>query len=205
MRRKNKNTEVYAFIDNQNVNVSIKNMGWKMDWRKLRQFLKDKYGVTKAYMFIGYVPEYEDMYMQMHDAGYLVVLKPTFDMTKARPEDTNGDKPESEEKRPIKGNIDAELVLWVMRELPNYSKAVIVSGDGDFYSVVEYLEEMGKLGTVLAPTYHYSKLYNKYENYIERLDQHKRELAYRPNIKKPRPQQSQAPQQPQSSSEPPQM
>jgi len=186
MRRKKKNDEVYAFIDNQNVNVSIKNIGWKMDWRKLRQFLKDKYGVTKAYMFIGYVPEFEDMYMQMHDSGYMVVLKPTFDMTKPRHEEP-GEKNDNEDKRPIKGNIDAELVLWVMRELPNYSKAVIVSGDGDFFSVVEYLEENGKLGKIAAPTHHYSNLYNKYESYVDTLDQYKRELSYRPS-KKPRPQ-----------------
>lgn len=182
MRRRNKN--VYAFIDSQNLNVTTQKLGWKMDWKKFRAFLSEKYGVTHAYMFIGYVPEFEDMYQQLHETGYLIVLKPTFDMTRPRQdaEGAKGDekKPESEEeKKPVKGNIDADLVLWAMKELPHYSQAVIVSGDGDFYSLIEYLVSQKKLLKLLAPSGHYSKLYNKYDQYVERLDQHKHELAYR--------------------------
>ena len=84
MRRKPQKG-VYAFIDSQNLNVGVQKFGWKMDWKKFRQFLTDKYGVTKAYMFIGYVPEFENMYEQLHQAGYAVVLKPTFDMTRLQP------------------------------------------------------------------------------------------------------------------------
>lgn len=175
----NQNKDIYAFIDNQNLNVTVQNLGWKIDWVKFRNFLADKHGVTKAYMFIGYVPEYEDMYEFLHDAGYAIVLKPTFDMTKPQPE-TPKEKSKDEEKRPIKGNIDAELVLWTMREINKYEKAIIVSGDGDFYSLVEYLEGRGKLAKILTPSGHYSNLYNKYEKYIERLDQSRKALEYRP-------------------------
>jgi uncharacterized LabA/DUF88 family protein len=164
---------VYAFIDSQNLNVSVQRYGWKMDWRKFRQFLGDKFGVEKAYMFIGYVPENEAMYEQLHDSGYMI---PTFDMTKPRADEDN--KQEKEDERPIKGNIDADLVLWAMKEMPNYSKAIIVSGDGDFFSLVEYLEGKGRLLKLLTPGGHYSNLYNKYESYIERLDQSRRLLAY---------------------------
>lgn len=181
--RKNRKRNIYAFIDSQNLNVSTQKLGWKMDWRKFREFLAQKYGVTKALMFIGYVPEQEKMYEQLHEAGYMVVLKPTFDMTRPRPEAAekagNGAKPEKEEdKRQTKGNIDADLVLWAMKELKNYDKAVIVSGDGDFYSLVEYLDEENKLLKLLAPSGHYSSLYNVYDKYIDRIDQHRRELAY---------------------------
>src|ERR1700683_5617410 len=128
----------YAFIDSQNLNLGVQKAGWKMDWRKFRQFLADEYGVTKAFMFIGYVPEYESIYEQMHEAGYAVVLKPTFDLTRPQPEmlevmyeeqESKRGKPgESEERKPVKGNIDAELVLWAMKEMSNYEKAIIVSG-----------------------------------------------------------------------------
>src|SRR5579883_28852 len=77
---------VYAFIDNQNLNLGVQRMGWKMDWRKFRKYLREQYNVSKAYMFIGHVPELEDMYMQMHDHGFLVVLKPTQDLTKPQKE-----------------------------------------------------------------------------------------------------------------------
>ncbi|MBX4197470.1 NYN domain-containing protein, partial [Candidatus Saccharibacteria bacterium] len=150
--------------------------GWKMDWKKFRQFLSDKYGVSKAFMFIGYVPEFEDIYEKMHQAGYAVVLKPTFDMSRPQPEEKlqkNG------EEKKVKGNIDADMVLWAMKEMKNYDKAVIVSGDGDFFGLIEYLHQQQKLLKILTPTAQYSSLFHQFQQYIERLDSFRRELAYR--------------------------
>lgn len=199
MNKDSRPLRVYAFIDSQNLNLGVQKLGWKMNWRKFRQFLADEYGVTKAFMFIGYVPEYESIYEQMHEAGYAVVLKPTFDLTRPQAEmlevmdeaqaaaalATEGKPGEAEEKKPIKGNIDAELVLWAMKEIGNYEKAIIVSGDGDFYSLVEYLESKKRLLHILTPSAHYSSLYNRYEKYIVRLDQLRRQLAYHDRYKKP--------------------
>lgn len=172
MRRK-KSKGVYAFIDSQNLNVSVQKYGWKMNWKKFRQFLADKYGVTKAFMFIGYVPEHEDIYEKMHQAGYAVVLKPTFDMSRPRPDDSNG-----KSDKPVKGNIDADMVLWAMKEINNYDKSVIVSGDGDFFALIEYLVQQGKLLKILTPTGQYSSLFHQFDEHIERIDSHRRELAY---------------------------
>ncbi|HEY8999319.1 MAG TPA: NYN domain-containing protein [Candidatus Saccharimonadales bacterium] len=177
MKKDEKPERIFAFIDSQNLNVGTQRSGWKMDWRKFRKFLADEYGVTKAFMFIGYIPENEQLYEQMHELGYAVVLKPTFDLTKPRPELTEAENNE-EEKKPVKGNIDAELVLWAMKEMSNYEKAIIVSGDGDFYCLVEYLEQKGRLLHLLAPSAHYSGLYHRYEEYVVRLDQMRRKLAY---------------------------
>jgi len=168
--------QVYAFIDSQNLNVGTQKFGWKMNWVRFRKFLSERYGVDKAYMFIGYMPENEDLYEKMHEAGYLVVLKPTFDVTKPRPENDRKDK---EDDKPVKGNIDADLVLWAMKEMPNYKKAIIVSGDGDFYSLVEYLANKNRLLHLLAPSGHYSQLYNRFDEFVVRLDQFRGELAYR--------------------------
>jgi len=185
----NKKPEVHAFIDSQNLNLGIQNAGWKLDWLKFRKYLADEYGVTKALMFIGYVPEFEEMYEKLHESGYVVVLKQTYDMTRPRPEEKvepeAGETAEKEEKKPIKGNIDADLVLWVMKEMKNYDKAIIISGDGDFYGLVEYLHEQGKLLKILTPSWKYSSLFNRFEKYIDRIDQHRRELAYR-TYKKPK-------------------
>ena len=183
-RRGKKPKQVYAYIDSQNLNVTTQKDGWKMNWAKFRQWLTDEYGVTKAYMFIGYVPEFEPMYEQLHQQGYSIVLKPTFDMTRPMPEESEG-KDDDHEKKPVKGNIDAELVLWAMKDFQAYDKAIIVSGDGDFYSLVEYLDEQKKLLKLLAPTRKYSSLYNRYEQYVERLDHHRRELEYRDKRRTP--------------------
>lgn len=184
MRRRKKRSEIYAYIDSQNLNVTTQKDGWKMNWAKFRQWLADEYGVTKAYMFIGYVPEFETMYEQLHQLGYAIVLKPTFDLTRPMPEEPE-DSDEEHEKRTVKGNIDAELVLWAMKDFKTYDKAIIVSGDGDFYSLIEYLDEQDKLLKLLAPTRKYSSLYNRYDQYVERLDFHRKELEYK-DRRKPR-------------------
>ncbi|MBA3758650.1 NYN domain-containing protein [Candidatus Saccharibacteria bacterium] len=195
MRNNPKQKPIYAFVDSQNLNVSTQRLGWKVDWKKFRQWLSDTYGVEKAYLFIGYVPEFEEMYQQLHEAGYLIVLKPTFDMTRVRPEageqkteskDSKDPNAKKQEERPTKGNVDADLVLWAMKELPNYDKAILVSGDGDFYALVEYLVEQKKLLKLLAPNAFYSGLYNRFDEYVVRLDQHRAELAYRDFRRKPK-------------------
>ena len=84
-----------------------------------------------------------------------------------------------------KGNVDAELVLYAVKEMPNYNKAVIVSGDGDFFSLVEYLDQQQKLKNLLAPNWQYSSLLKPFEKYIIRLDEKRRELSYRGFSKKP--------------------
>lgn len=182
----------YAFIDSQNLNLGTQKMGWKMDWRKFRQFLRDKYNVTHAYMFIGYMAENEQLYEHMHELGYLIVLKPTLDM-KVMPEvvqesaensETAKNATKEKEKVPVKGNIDADLVLHAMKELPNYSKAIIVSGDGDFFGLIEYLIEKKKLLHIMTPNWQYSSLLKQFEPYIIRLDQLKGELRYHDRRKK---------------------
>lgn len=142
MKLKEKN---YAFIDSQNLNLGIKYLGWKIDWKKFRVFLKDKYSISKAYLFIGYMPGNESLYTFLQSAGYICIFKPTLELP-------NGE---------VKGNVDAELVLHTMIELNNFAKAVIVSGDGDFYCLVKYLIENDKLEKLLVPNKNYSALFKK--------------------------------------------
>lgn len=168
----------YAFIDSQNLNLGVQKNGWKMDWHKLRIWLEEKYGVTHAYMFIGYMAENEALYEQMHEHGFLIVLKPTTEV-KAPEVEGQSDAEKEAAKPTVKGNIDADLVLHAMKELRNYDKAVIVSGDGDFFGLIEYLAGEHKLLKILTPNHRYSTLLKDFEPYIENLDQHRRELAYR--------------------------
>ena len=169
----------YAFIDSQNLNLGIQKMGWKLNWQKFHDYLRDQYNVKKAFMFIGYMPDNVNLYEQMHDIGYFVVLKPTLEMYK-NPAGTDDNQPkENDEKRlPVKGNTDAELVLYAVKEMPNYEKAIVVSGDGDFYSLVEYLAQKNRLLHLMTPNYQYSSLLKPFDEYILRLDQHKKELRY---------------------------
>ena len=72
----------------------------------------------------------------------------------------------------MKGNVDAELVLHTMIEKEHFNKAIIVSGDGDFHCLIEYLLYKKKLEKVMVPTKHYSGLLRKFNrnNFILRID-----------------------------------
>lgn len=132
---KNDKRNNYAFIDSQNLNLSIRSLGWKLDFARFRVYLKEKYGVTKAFLFIGYVEGNNQLYISLQSAGFLCIFKPTLIYKDGS----------------TKGNCDAELVLNAMIEYPNYDKAIIVTGDGDFYCLVQYLLEKDKLSAILVP------------------------------------------------------
>jgi uncharacterized LabA/DUF88 family protein len=135
----NKKHEIYAFIDSQNLNLAIRDLGWKLDFRKFRIYLKDKYKVDKAFLFLGYVKEFENLYKNLRSYGYELVFKPTL-----------GKKGE------IKGNCDAELVLHCARiEYDNFDEAIIISGDGDFYCLVDFLKKENKLSKIGIPNKKY--------------------------------------------------
>jgi uncharacterized LabA/DUF88 family protein len=125
----------FAFIDSQNVYKGIRGLGWSINWRRFRVYLKEKYAVTTAYLFIGFMPEHTDIYDELQLAGFLLKFKPVL---------PNG-------KDGVKGNVDADLVLQAMIDYPSYDQAIIVSSDGDFYSLARYLYENRKLGAVLSP------------------------------------------------------
>jgi len=125
----------YAFIDSQNLNLGIQSLGWKLDHRKFRIYLKEKYQIVVAYLFIGYLAENQDLYSALQSAGFVLIFKPTLP-------DKNGK---------VKGNIDADLVLQAMLDYNKYDKAVIITSDGDFYSLVKYLYKNNKLKCVISP------------------------------------------------------
>jgi len=162
-KTKNTTKRVYAFIDNQNLNLGVRSQGWKLDFGKFRQYLHDKYGVERPFLFIGYKAGNEMLYTQLQRMGYLLILKPTLELKDGM----------------VKGNVDAELVLHTMIQYKNYDKAIIVSGDGDFHCLIEYLEVKGKLLYVMAPNKHYSSLLRKFSSYVVRVDWLRNSLEYK--------------------------
>jgi len=127
----------YAYIDSQNLNLGIQSMGWKLDFQKFFCYLKEKYSVTVAYIFIGYIAENQPIYTALQKKGFVLIFKPVI--------------PNKDGK--LKGNIDADLVLQTMIDFNKnkFDTAVIVTSDGDFYSLVDYLYENKKLKTVMSP------------------------------------------------------
>lgn len=141
----------YAFIDSQKLNLSIRDQGWILDFRKFRRYLEDKYHITKAFIFIGYVYENQDLYTNLQKDGYILVFKPTLLLPNGK----------------VKGNVDAELVLHAMIEYKNYDRALIITGDGDFYCLVDYFIKNNKLLKLLIPNRNkFSSLFRRMMPYI---------------------------------------
>jgi uncharacterized LabA/DUF88 family protein len=147
----------YAFIDSQNLNLSVQQLGWKLDFYRFRRYLR-------------LVKDNQELYDHLIKVGYELVYKPTL----AYKDGTT------------KGNVDAELVLHTMIEWPNYDQAVIVSGDGDFYSLVEHLIMHGKLCKLIIPNkFNYSSLLKRFDSqYLAFVSDLRSRMTY---VKRPHP------------------
>lgn len=156
-----KRETVFAFIDSQNLNLGTSEdiyrnkkliyRGWKLDFKKFRKYLSDKFRADKAFLFIGYIKTNEKMYRHLKSFGYEIIFKPTV-------YDSHGK---------TKGNVDAELVLHAAAiEYKNYDKTVIVSGDGDFHCLHKFLKQRKKLKSIVIPNkFTESSLLKEFQNF----------------------------------------
>ena len=151
---------IYAFIDAQNVYKGVQSDGWLLDWRKFRVYLRDKYRVEKAFIFIGYMSQYQDLYSLLQESGYILVFKPVVVYGAGE----------------VKGNVDAELIVECWRREKEYSQAIIITGDGDFTPLVKILQDKDKFMRVIAPNRKYAssllrKAVGSYITFMQEISQ----------------------------------
>ncbi|MDD5750099.1 MAG: NYN domain-containing protein [Candidatus Pacebacteria bacterium] len=127
----------YAYIDGANLHRGIAGFGWKLDCKRFRVWLAEKYSAKSAYIFIGLIPKYKDLYKYLQECGFTLVFKEVV-------YDGEGK---------AKGNCDADLVLQVVRDTyeNKFDKSIIVSSDGDYASLIKFLKERDKLKIILSP------------------------------------------------------
>lgn len=162
----NSSIKNFAFIDGQNLhmNTSKKETNpWKIDLARFRIYLDKKYQVDKAYYFLGYVQETnQELYEKIKNAGFILVFR---------------------EHNPAvigkkKGNVDSDIIFSIMKKLykkEDFDKIILVSGDGDYKLLVDFLIEENRFGKILFPDRKYrSSLYkelsNKYFSYLDDVD-----------------------------------
>ena len=126
----------YAFIDGQNLYLGSKDAGFDLSYKKFRTYLKEKYKVEKAYLFIGYIPENREMYDNLRDNGFILKFKPVLTVKVGQKQ---------------KGDVDADLAFSAMRYYQEYKEAVLVTSDGDFDTLTSYLRKKKKLAAVISP------------------------------------------------------
>lgn len=127
-----------AFIDGANLHKGAVSLGWRLDYTRFRTWLKEKHGVVTAHLFIGYIRSNEGLYAYLRRAGYSLIFKETT-------RDGYGN---------VKGNCDADLVLWAVSGTyeNEFQKAVIVSSDGDYAGLVKFLKTKEKFKCLVSPS-----------------------------------------------------
>lgn len=131
------NQNVFAYIDGANLHKGTNSLGWELDYHRFRVWLSEKYGVQRAYLFIGFIPKYKEMYRILQKIGFVLIFKEvTFD----------------ENKKP-KGNCDGDLILKAVVDYyeKNCDSVVLVSSDGDYASLIEFLNKKNVFRIVISP------------------------------------------------------
>ncbi len=138
---------------------------WKMDFLKFREYLRQKFSIDRAIIFIWYISENETFYTRLRDFGFEIIFKQTLIQWEV-----------------IKGNVDAELVMHASLMIHEYDGAVLVTGDGDFLCLVEELIQRSKLIRILTPNNQtFSQLYKPYLSYILPLTKVREKLEHKKN------------------------
>lgn len=129
-------SKINIYIDGNNLYRSAKELGYEIDYKKFRGWLRQKYDPATVYLFIGLVPSRTTFYEHLQECGFILVFKQTVSFGGT-----------------IKGNCDAELVLKTVSDF--YTKAfascVLVTGDGDFGCLVEFLQNNKAIDRVVSP------------------------------------------------------
>jgi uncharacterized LabA/DUF88 family protein len=127
-----------AYIDAANLDKALRlTLLWELDYKKFRVWLSDKYKVERAYIFIGLIPKYKDLYTYLQECGFTLVFK-----------DVLFDK-----RGKAKGNCDSDLLMQASADLyeGDLNKAVIVASDGDYAPLIKVLIVKNRLETILSP------------------------------------------------------
>ena len=158
------NTKNIAYVDGQNLHLgTTKNTpSWTIDLLRFRQYLDKKYSVSDAYYYLGYVQEglnIEKLYESIQKAGFILVFR----------------EHNSAMLGKKKGNVDADIIFSIMKRIylkEKFDKVVLISGDGDYKMLVDFLIEQNKFEKILFPNRKYrSSLYKslplKYVAYLD--------------------------------------
>lgn len=132
-----------AYIDGQNLKMGTVDTtpSWRVDLKRFRRYLLEKYQVDKAFYYMGYVidgAEYEHLYEYIQDAGFILVFR----------------EHNSAMLGKKKGNVDSDIIFNVMKRLylkEKFEKVVLVSGDGDYKMLVDFLIEQKRFEKILFP------------------------------------------------------
>lgn len=129
--KKKKYSDTYAFIDATNIIYSASKSGWKMDFAKLSKYLKERFAVNRILYYAGVDTsnlKQLKFYEKLQQFNYELRLIPVKTFSDGRK----------------KADVDSRMTFEIMYYFSEYDKAVVMTGDGDYYWVLEHLIQSEK-------------------------------------------------------------
>lgn len=162
----------YAFVDASNIIYrNSDNDPWKIDLKKLLKYLRERFGASRV-IYYGGVDQHNAiqarLYRQLEKWGYELRLNPIKRFTNSRGE------------RYTKADVDARLAFEAMKLIKEYDRAVFLTGDGDFYWLLEYLlEKKDKVWLIASPKKTAKELKQLFGHRFSSLDDTRRWLEFK--------------------------
>lgn len=130
------NNKILAYIDGTNLYKGIKALGSTLDYKWFYKWLFWKYRIDKAYIFMGYIQDQQDLYKKLEEYRFSLVFKEI-----------------TERNGIVKGNADGEMILKSVRDFfeQDTKKVIVVTGDGDFSCLIDFLHEKNIFKTMIVP------------------------------------------------------
>lgn len=128
--------KINIYIDGNNLYRGAKALGFEIDYKKFRGWLRQKYNPQNIYLFIGLVPDRLKFYQHLQECGFILIFKQTISVSGI-----------------IKGNCDAELVLKTVSDFytKSFTSCILITGDGDFGCLAEFLKENNAIKYIISP------------------------------------------------------
>lgn len=151
-----------VFIDGQNLHLGTQQDNWSIDYKKLKIYLKENYNTSNVYYFIGYKSnKFDNLYKNLEMAGFVLIFKDH----------------SNESLSFKKGNVDTDIVFEIMKNLidnMDFNKIILISGDGDYKKIVDYLIVKNKFAKILFPNKKfvsslYKNLNKKHTDYLQNI------------------------------------
>lgn len=133
--------QVIAYIDASNLRFWVAQSAWELDYKSFRSWLRDKFWVSRAILFMWLIPEYADLYNYLQSIGYEIIFRPTL----------------TSKEWKTKWNVDGELILQMCSDFYEWKmeKSVLVSWDGDYHCIVHFLKNRKVPVSIIAPNQKY--------------------------------------------------
>ncbi len=159
---------VYVFVDAANILYSQRTLGWRVDYQKLKAYFETECDLRRMYFYTGRVGsnvKQQSFLRKLEAFGYVVKAKEV--------KRIQVDKDTFE----WKGNLDVELTIDVLQNLPNFDTLVLLSGDSDFAALLDSAKNARKRAIVMSTKGHVAKELLDRAKYIN-LKKLKGEIAY---------------------------